>query len=157
MCAKFKGLTDRQQAVVETVRMRLTERQSLAYLNSEAIGFSMSVRTYYREKRQITKLKFTRLALIASSGFQDQHIERIDNLEMIQKLMWQNYHQCTNAFQRVLILEKIKEMQPYLSAYYDATREVMERNIPEANTRRNGKETSDISVVPEATDSTAWT
>lgn len=156
MPVKFKGLTDRQQAVVEVMRMRLPERLALAYLGSDAIGFPMSESTLWREKRKIRKLKFQRLALIASSGFQDQHIERIDNLEMIQKLMWQNYHQCTNAYQRVIILEKIKEIQPYLSSYYDATREVMSGNN---NTNSgNRKETSDISMVSETDKSTNnWT
>ena len=155
MTAKFKGLTDRQQAVVETMRMRLTERQAMAYLASDAIGFPMSERTLYREKRKLNNLKFQRLALIAASGFQDQHVERIDNLEMIQKLMWQNYHQCTNAYQRVIILEKIKEMQPYLSTYYDATREVMERNVKPTTESAERKETGNISMVSER-DSSTW-
>jgi len=125
---KFKGLTGRQQAVVETIRMRLTESQALAYLNSEAIGYPMSKRTFWREKGIIKRLTFQRLSLIAQQGFQDQHIERIDNLELIHKLMWKEYHLCQSAYQRAQILKDIRDMQPYLSAYYDATRDVMEKS-----------------------------
>lgn len=129
MTAKFKGLTDRQLAVVETMRMRLTEQKAMEYLNNPEFGFNMCLRTYYREKSRINKLKFKRLALIASSGFEDQHLERIDQLELIQKLMWDNYHACISPYQKVIILEKIANIQPYLSSYYDATKEVMSKKV----------------------------
>ena len=128
MHVKFKGLSGRQQAIVETMRMRLTETKALEYLANPDIGFSMSKRTFYREKNKIKKLTFQRLSLIAQQGFQDQHIERIDNLELIHKLMWKEYHLCTSAYQRAQILKDIRDMQPYLSAYYDATRDVMEKS-----------------------------
>src|SRR5215510_7702819 len=120
------------------IRMRLTESQALAYLNSEAIGYPMSKRTFWREKGIIKRLTFQRLSLIAQQGFQDQHIERIDNLELIHKLMWKEYHLCQSAYQRAQILKDIRDMQPYLSAYYDATRDVMEKSAPSAtNTNTN--------------------
>jgi len=134
MPLKFKGLTDRQHAIVETMRMRMPEKQALAYLHSEPIGFPISVATFCREKRKIKKLTFQRLSLRAQQGFQDQHIERIDNLELIHKLMWKEYHLCTSAYQRAQILKDIRDMQPYLSAYYDATRDVMEKSAQPSNT-----------------------
>lgn len=139
---KFKGLTDRQKAVVETIRMRLTEKQSLTYLNES--GFPIAVATLYREKRRIEKLKLQRLYLIAKIGFQDQHIERIDKCEMVEKLMWENYRNEVSAFKKVLILREIIKMQPYLSAYYEATEDVMKESdlmkryyIPEFETGRD--------------------
>ena len=39
-----------------------------------------------------------------------------------------NYHNCVSPYQRVVILEKIANLQRYLSAYYDATREVMKES-----------------------------
>ena len=88
MTAKSRMLSDRQKAVVETMRMRLTERQSLAYLKE--VGYDISLRTYYNDKRKVESLKLKRLYHIAQIGFQDQHLETIDHYEMGFKMMWQN-------------------------------------------------------------------
>jgi len=147
--SKFKGLSETQQAVVETMRMRLTDKQALAYLASDAIGYPMGRTTLWRHKRKIKQLTFQRLSLIAQQGFQDQHIERIDNLEYIHKLMWKEYHLCTSAYQRAQILKDIRDMQPYLSAYYDATRDVMEKSVV------NDKPTNTNDIpIPEANSTT---
>jgi hypothetical protein len=126
MTINFRGLTDRQKTIVETIRMRLTEKQAMIYLNDA--GFSIAVATYYREKNRIEKLKLQRLYLIAKFGFQDQHLERIDKCEMIEKLMWENYRNEISPFKRTLILREIVRMQPYLSAYYEATGEVIKES-----------------------------
>jgi hypothetical protein len=83
---KSSVLSDRQRAVIETIRMRLTYVQSLEYMKDA--GFPISEGTYKREKRKINDLKLQRLHHIAAIGFEDQHLDRIDNCEMIQKLMW---------------------------------------------------------------------
>jgi len=114
--------------------MRLTDKQALAYLASDAIGYPMGRTTLWRHRRKIKQLTFQRLSLIAQQGFQDQHIERIDNLEYIHKLMWKEYHLCQSAYQRAQILKDIRDMQPYLSAYYDATRDVMEKSAQPSTT-----------------------
>jgi hypothetical protein len=38
---------------------------------------------FYRLKRKIQERRFDRLSLIAKQGFVDQHLERIDQLELI--------------------------------------------------------------------------
>ena len=43
--------------------------------------------------------------------------------------MWENYLDCKDPFKKVLILEKIANVQPLLSSYYDATRTVMKQKI----------------------------
>ena len=51
-------LSDRQKAVIETIRMRLTEKQRLAYLKE--VGFEMSDHRLVIEKRirwRVLKLK----------------------------------------------------------------------------------------------------
>jgi len=115
--------TERQKAVIETMRMRLTHAQSLAYLRS--VGFDISPATYKREKKKVNDLKLQRLYHIAQIGFEDQHLIRIDNCELIEKLMWENYHLCKEPHKRVMILREIKELQPYISSYYEATKEVI--------------------------------
>lgn len=126
MTFKSGILTERQKAVVETIRMRLTEKLALAYMKE--VGFDISDTTYYREKRKVEELKFKRLFYIASTEFYDQHMGRIDTIELALKLMWKNYNIEQNPFKRVIILEKIISIQPYLSAYYGATKMLAENN-----------------------------
>lgn len=135
----FKGLTERQKCVLETMRMRLTEKQSLIYL--EDAGYPMSDTTWYREKKRIDKLKLKRLHLIAAIGFEDQHLDRIDINEIINKEMWKNYRECKDPHKRVMILKEIKELQPYISSYYEATKSVIKPS--------GGQESSSISATEE--------
>ena len=118
-----RGLNDKESAVVATMRMRLTIEQSLKY--REDVGYNFSQSTYWRIKRKMQSAKLQGLYHIAKIGFEDQHLERIDNCELILKLMWENYLDCKDPFKRVLILEKIANVQPLLSSYYDSTRAVM--------------------------------
>jgi hypothetical protein len=123
MTVKSRLLSDRQRAVIETMRMRLSERQSLAYLKE--VGFDISPKTYYNDKRKVESLKLKRLYHIAQIGFQDQHLERIDVYEMGFKMMWQNVllekdpYKCNSMIKDILLL------QPYLSAYYESTKLVI--------------------------------
>lgn len=119
-------LTDTQQAIVETIRMRLDTNQALKYL--EDIGFAVSRATFFRQKKKVESLKLQRLYHMAKFGFEDQHLERIDKCELIEKLMWENYNNCKDPFRKVAILEKIIHIQPYLSAYYEATENVIKES-----------------------------
>lgn len=58
--------------------------------------------------------------------FRDQHLDRIDNIELALKEMWLNYRLEKDTFRKVLILEKIIMVQPYLSSYYEATKYVVD-------------------------------
>jgi hypothetical protein len=81
--------------------------------------------TYYRIKARVEEKKLQRLHEIAKIGFVDPYLERIDQLELIQREMRKNYGQEQCPYKRVIILEKIAAVQPYLSARYEATKEVM--------------------------------
>jgi hypothetical protein len=59
---KMKILTERQKAVLETIRIRLTEKEALQYLST--YGFEMSDTTWYREKNKLEKMKLERLYYI---------------------------------------------------------------------------------------------
>ena len=123
---KTNILTERQKAVLETIRMRLTEKEALEYLRNA--GFETSDTTWYREKKQLEKMKLKRLYHIAKIGFEDQHLERIDTCELILKLMWQNVKEEKDPYKRNQILKDILSLQPYLSNYYEATKEVMKES-----------------------------
>ena len=125
MTIKSNVLSDRQKAVIEAIRMRLNEEQSLEYLKE--VGFEIGPATYYREKRKIEDLKLKRLYHIAKIGFQDQHLERIDIYEMGFKMMWQNVLLEKDPYKRNSMIKDILLLQPYLSAYYEATKLVIDK------------------------------
>jgi len=103
--------------------MRLTEKQSLEYLKDA--GFDIGPATYYREKRKVESLKLQRLYHIGRIGFQDQHLERIDIYEMGFKMMWENVRLEKDPYKCNQMIKDILLLQPYLSAYYEATKLVI--------------------------------
>ena len=125
MTANSRLLSDRQKAVIETIRMRLSEKESLAYLKE--IGFEISPKTYYNDKRKVESLKLKRLFQIAEIGFVDQHLERIDIYEMGFKMMWENILLEEDPYKCNQMIKDILLLQPYLSAYYEATKLVIEK------------------------------
>lgn len=74
--------------------MRLSEKESMQYLSYR--GFKVSVQHFYRLKKSIQQSRFDRLNLIAKSQFVDQHLERIDQLELINSEYWKLYKQRTH-------------------------------------------------------------
>src|SRR5215211_2857136 len=122
---KSSILTERQKAIIETIRMRLSEKQSLDYLKE--VGFEIGPATYYREKKKVESMKLQRLYHITQIGFQDQHLDRIDNTELCLKLMWENYNDEKEPFKRFQMLKDIIMVQPYLSSYYETTKLIFDR------------------------------
>ena len=125
MTIKSSILNDRQKAVIETIRMRLNEKQSLEYLKE--VGFDIGPATYYREKRKVEQMKLKRLYHIAKIGFEDQHLDRIDIYEMGFKMMWQNVLLEKDPYKRNSMIKDILLLQPYLSAYYEATKLIIDK------------------------------
>jgi hypothetical protein len=81
---------------------------------------------------------------LPKEGFVDQHLERIDELELINQEYWKLYNAEKGNMNQDLILEKIAELQTYISPYYDASRYVMEQSIKSNN---EAKENQSISVL----------
>jgi DNA repair ATPase RecN len=115
--------------------MRLSEKDSMQYLHDR--GFSISIQHFYRIKKRIQESRFDRLSLIAKQGFVDQHLERIDQLELINSEYWKLYRETKDTFKKALILEKIAELQTYISPYYDASRYILEKSITKIETEKN--------------------
>ena len=128
MTAKSRILDDRKKLVIETIRMRLTEKQSLAYLKE--MGFEISPKTYYNDKRKVESLKLKRLFHIAEIGFEDQHLERIDIYEMGFKMMWENVLLEEDPYKCNQMIKDILLLQPYLSSYYEATKLIIDKQQP---------------------------
>ena len=121
--------------------MRLTQNESMQYLHDK--GFEISVPQFYRLKKTIQQSRFDRLSLIAKSQFVAQHLERIDQLELINSEYWKLYRDTKDTFKKALILEKIAELQTYISPYYDASRYILEKSI----TRNEIEKNSPLSTV----------
>jgi hypothetical protein len=94
-------------------------------------GFKISRQYYTKLKNEINESRFDRLALIAKSQFVDQHLERIAVLETIQSELWSLYRNEPNNFKKSEILEKIANIQSYISSYYDSSQYIMQKSIQE--------------------------
>ena len=123
-------LSDRSRAIIETIRMRLNEKQSLEYLKE--VGFDIGPATFYREKKRVEDLKLKRLYHIAKIGFQDQHLERIDVYEIGFKMMWKNVLLEKDPYKCNQMIKDILLLQPYLSAYYEATKPIIGDKQPQS-------------------------
>ena len=60
-------------------------------------------------------MKLERLYHIAKYRFDEQHLERVDTVEIIQKMMWRNVDEEKDPYKRNQILKDILSIQPYLS------------------------------------------
>jgi hypothetical protein len=106
--------------------MYLNEREALEYMKT--YGFHMSRATLYRYKNNLKKRTRERLHIIAAKTYEEQHLERIDELELIKKKMWENYNEEKSPYKRVMILREVKDVQRYISAYYEVTEDFINDN-----------------------------
>ena len=126
--------------IIQTMVMKLSESESLQYLDDK--GFKISRDSFYRLKRSIQQSRFDRLNLIAKTQFVDQHLERIDQLELVNLEYWKLYRETKDTFKKALILEKIAELQTYISPFYDASMYVMQKQVESNNQNETEKSRS---------------
>ena len=119
-------LSETQRAIVEVMTMRLHVPQALEYLKDA--GHEMSRAKYFRQRKKIENMKLERMHYIAKY-FPDQHLERIDKCELVEKLCWENYHTEKDPMKKVKILDSIIAIQPYLSGYYETTKYILESRV----------------------------
>ena len=124
-------LSDTQKSVLDTITMRLDLANSLDYLKH--VGFPMKRRTYYRHKKQIEDMKLERMRFIAKVAYEEQHLERVDRMELIESQMWINYWKEKDRYKKVKILAEIVNIQPYISSYYEATKDLLEAQKSKVN------------------------
>jgi hypothetical protein len=85
-------------------------------------------------------MKLKRLYDIAKIGFQDQHLERIDVYELGFKMMWKNVLLEKDPYKQNAMIKDILLLQPYLSAYYEATNLIVEKQQPKQHQQQNEKQ-----------------
>jgi len=83
------------------------------------------LRTLQKSKKKIRDSANQRKFELARSGLWEQHLERIDQLEFLLKLAWENYNQEKDPYKRVKILTMIVGMQPLLSNYYNKSQAIV--------------------------------
>jgi len=120
------SLTDTEILIVHTMVMRLSEKESLEYLKKK--GHEIKLRTLQKAKKKIRDSTNQRKFELARNGLWEQHLERLDQLETILKLAWENYNLEKEPFKRIKILEIISSIQPLLSNYYSLSQRVVEND-----------------------------
>lgn len=124
---------ERESLVIQTMAMRLNEENSLKWINShikkgDHVGRSLYWKIRGRVKASSEKRKFAAM----NEGLLTQHFERIDQLETILSLSWENFHRINtkNPLGAQRILDSIANIQPLLSQYYEDTQYVIESEAP---------------------------
>lgn len=137
-------LNDSELLVMQTIVMRLNEKESLAWIRShQDTKKKMEVRTFYRIKGRLKSSSEKRKFELQKNGLWEQHLERIDQLETALKFSWENFHREKDASKKQRILDSIAAIQPLLSTYYSATQEVVEHDAA-----KNIQDTGHISKLP---------
>jgi len=126
--------SDVELLVVHSIVMRLNEKESLAYL--EGHGHKIQPSTFYKYKKKIVGAGEKRKIELTRDGLWEQHLQRIDQLETIEKLSWENFHREKDPSRKQKILESIANLQPLLSTYYHATQKVLEFDKARIQPRR---------------------
>ena len=142
--------------VIATKTMRFSDEEALTYLKDKNKEISRS--TYYRILGKVDVETKKRLFDICKN-FTTHHLERIDALRVVEKELWVNYHAKKSIIiqtredgydennkkyskttaevmqidqtptEKTKILKDITELQPYISAYEEATQSIMEKSI----------------------------
>ena len=122
-------LNDSELLVMQTIVMRLNEKESLAWIRShQDTKKKMEGRSFYRIKGRLKSSSEKRKFELQKNGLWEQHLERIDQLETALKFSWENFHREKDASKKQRILDSIAAIQPLLSTYYSATQEVVEHD-----------------------------
>ena len=120
-------LKDRKSLVIQTMAMRMDAPEAIKWISAR--GHKICKDTYYKDIKKLSTRGQKRKFELMGEGLWVQHLERIDTLEIIIKLSWENYHHLTrekNWLQSQKVLDAIADMQPLLSQYYEASQGVIE-------------------------------
>lgn len=113
-----------EQLVLRCIVMRLTTVESLAYIEN---CYKRIERTRYFEIKGSLKDKLVEegYRITSKNGLYEQHMMRIQTLETIEKEQWKNYKAEQKPILKSAILERIQNLQVYLSSAYDYIRAII--------------------------------
>lgn len=136
-------LNDLELEILSTKAMRFTEKEALKHLETK--GYTISPRTYYNNLGHISSETRKRAFEIAKSFLED-HINTCDELENIKKMMYENYNTEVKPINKTIILVKITEMIPYITAYRESTKKIIEKVKKEVGNQEKDINLSTIRV-----------
>ena len=113
-----------EQLVLRSIVMKLTEKESLAYIKANYKSIE-STRYYEIKKTLSDKMMEEGYRITSKNGLFEQHMMRIQTLEAIEKEQWVNYRNEPKPFLKSAILERIQNLQVYLSSAYDYIRAII--------------------------------
>lgn len=129
-----------EMCVVACTSMGFTEKESLAHLKGK--GYDMSARKYYYTCGHISS-ETRKRAFEHAKNFLEDHINTIDELLNIKKIMYENAKKESDNLKNTMILAKITEtMIPYISAYKEATKDIIIEEVK----NKIGKEEDSINL-----------
>jgi hypothetical protein len=116
-------LTDRQRAIFETIRMRLSPKDAILYLQDR--GVPLIDLEHYKDKTKSKKLDLERFYYITKTLFEGGILQRIFEMGLDLMLMWINHDNEQDQKKRVVILREIFPFQHYLSACYETVSDII--------------------------------
>lgn len=117
-----------EAAVSQVMVMRMTMDKSLTWIKDN-YHIELGQSTYSKIKRKIDDNVTARLYEIGKGGFLVQHDKRIKSLETIEMELWKLYHKAwedKDMKEAHSVLNDIAYIQPYMAAFYESTKAVME-------------------------------
>ena len=126
--------TKRQGLIIQSKIMRLSREEAVAWVNGRLPkGEEITLSTYEADWTEIHQIKDIKIMELASRGMFEQHMDRINNLELVLELSWRNYHKLSvkDPYKSQKVLDSIAALQPLLSQYYEATKHIVEEEAPQ--------------------------
>lgn len=120
-------LSDKQELILRTKLMRMPVAKALTVL--EVHNYPTARSTYFENLKVIKEKTHARLIQIAKHGMEDRHLLTLDTLQMCEAEYWENYLAETDHYKRTVILDKIVQLQPWLSTYIDETQDIIEKQL----------------------------
>ncbi len=113
-----------KQLILRCMVMKFTEKEALAYIKTNYK--CIEANRYYAIKKELKNhLMEEGYRITSENGLYEQHMMRIQTLETIQKEQWIKYHMEPKPFLQSAILERIQNLQVYLSSAYDYIRAII--------------------------------
>jgi hypothetical protein len=112
-----------RQYVLECMIFRFNQKESMDYIFKK--GYNITDRTFRNIKKDILKSRFKYFKELVDTGIIDQHIRAIECIHHVLREMWINYEKCQDPYKKVEILTQIVNVQPFLSKYFETTRNVL--------------------------------
>lgn len=133
-------LNDLELEIIAVKSMSFTEEAAMKHLKDK--GFDISPSTYYRTLGHISS-ETRKRAFEHAKNFLEDHIDTIDELLNIKKMMYQNAIKESDNLKKTMILAKITEtMIPYISAYKESTKDIIIEEVK----NKIGKEEESIDL-----------